>query len=60
VFSQRVRPLGAAKYVTLDENIFVRARWYVLINCKETVHTCSKCIIVGSLSDSLLFTHDTR
>ncbi|XP_059454976.1 uncharacterized protein LOC132185188 [Corylus avellana] len=26
VFSQRVRPLGAAKYVTLDENIFARAR----------------------------------
>ena len=35
VFSQRVRPLGVAKYVTLDENIFVRARWYVLSNYKE-------------------------
>jgi hypothetical protein len=36
VFSQRVRPLGAGKYVTLDDNIFARARWYVLSNCKET------------------------
>jgi hypothetical protein len=36
VFSQRVRPLGAAKYVTLDENVFATARWYVLSNCKET------------------------
>jgi hypothetical protein len=36
VFSQRVRPLGAAKLVTLDANDFDRARWYVLSNCNET------------------------
>jgi hypothetical protein len=36
VFSQRVRPLGAAKLVTLDENLFARAKWYVLSNCKDT------------------------
>lgn len=36
VFSQRVRPLGAAKFVTLDQNLFVRAKWYVLSNCKDT------------------------
>jgi hypothetical protein len=36
VFSQRVRPLGAAKYVTLEDDIFERAQWYVLSNCKET------------------------
>ncbi len=35
VFSQLVRPLGAEKFVTLDENVFVRAQWYVLSNCKE-------------------------
>jgi hypothetical protein len=35
VFSQRVRPLGAAKLVTLDENLFARAKWYVLSNCKD-------------------------
>ena len=27
---------------------------------RKWLHTCSKCIIVGSLSNSLLFTHDTR
>jgi len=37
VFSQRVRPLGAPKYVTLEDDIFERAKWYVLSNCKETV-----------------------
>jgi hypothetical protein len=36
VFSQRVRPLGVAKLVTLDENRFTRAKWYVLSNCKDT------------------------
>jgi hypothetical protein len=36
VFSQRVRPLGAEKFVTLDENVFARAKWYVLSNCKDT------------------------
>jgi hypothetical protein len=36
VFSQRVRPLGAVKFVTLEEKVFTRARWYVLNNCKET------------------------
>jgi len=36
VFNQRVRPLGAAKLVTLDENLFARAKWYVLSNCKDT------------------------
>jgi len=28
VFSQRVRPLGVVKFVTLDENVFARAKWY--------------------------------
>jgi hypothetical protein len=36
VFSQRVRPFGAAKFVTLSPNVFARARWFVLSNCKET------------------------
>jgi len=36
VFSQRVRPLGAGKYVTLEDDIFEKAQWYVLSNCKET------------------------
>jgi hypothetical protein len=36
VFNLRVRPLGAAKLVTLDENLFVRAKWYLLRNCKDT------------------------
>jgi hypothetical protein len=36
VFSQRVQPLGAEKLVTLDENLFARAKWYVLSNCKDT------------------------
>jgi len=36
VFSQRIRPLGAAKFVILEEKVFTRARWYVLNNCKET------------------------
>jgi hypothetical protein len=35
VFSQQVQSLDAAKFVTLDENRFARAKWYVLSNCKE-------------------------
>ncbi|XP_075653053.1 uncharacterized protein LOC142623501 isoform X2 [Castanea sativa] len=35
VFSQPVRPLGAPKYVRLDDTRLTRARWYVLSNCSE-------------------------
>jgi hypothetical protein len=35
VFSQRVRPLGAAKTVRLDNKLLIKARWYVLSNCSE-------------------------
>ena len=35
VFSQPVRPLGAAKYRRLDDTHLTRARWYVLSNCSE-------------------------
>ena len=35
VFSQPVRPLGAAKYVRLDDIHLTRAHWYVLSNCSE-------------------------
>jgi hypothetical protein len=31
-----------------------------LATVRKQLHTCSKCIIMGSLSDSLLFTHDAR
>jgi hypothetical protein len=30
-----------------------------LATVRKMLHTCNKCIIVGSLSNSLLFTHDT-
>ena len=33
VFSQRVRPLGAAKFITLEDKVLTRAQWYVLNNC---------------------------
>jgi hypothetical protein len=36
VFSQRVRPLGAAKLVTLNANDFDRVQWYVLTNYNKT------------------------
>ena len=35
VFSQRVRPLGAAKTIRLDDKFLTKARWYVLNNCLE-------------------------
>jgi hypothetical protein len=35
VFSQRVRPLGAAKFITLEDKVLTRALWYVLNNCDE-------------------------
>ena len=35
VFSQPVHPLGAAKYVRLDNTHLTRAHWYVLSNCSE-------------------------
>ena len=35
VFSQRVRPLGAAKTIKLDDKFLAKARWYVLSNCPE-------------------------
>ncbi|KAK9994727.1 hypothetical protein SO802_024430 [Lithocarpus litseifolius] len=31
----QLRPLGAAKYVRLDDTCLTRARWYVLSNCSE-------------------------
>jgi hypothetical protein len=36
VFSQRVRPFGAASTVILDHNEFAKARWYVLRHCNDT------------------------
>jgi len=36
VFSQRVRPFGAASIVILDHNEFAKARWYAFSNCNDT------------------------
>jgi hypothetical protein len=33
VFSQRVRPLGAAKFITLEDKVLTTARWSMLNNC---------------------------
>ena len=35
VFSQRVRPLGAAKTIRLDDKFLTKSRWYVLNNRLE-------------------------
>ena len=35
IFSQLVYPLGAAKYIELDDMHLTRAQWYVLSNCSE-------------------------
>jgi hypothetical protein len=35
VFSQRVRSLGAAKFITPKVKVLTRAQWYVLNNCDE-------------------------
>lgn len=35
VFSQKVRPMGLASRHRLDDDIFIKARWYVLNNCTE-------------------------
>jgi len=35
VFSQRVHPLGVAKFIELEDKVLSRARWYVLNNCNE-------------------------
>ena len=34
IFSQKLRPIGAAKYVDLKEDL-ERAHWYILSNCVE-------------------------
>ncbi|XP_042983282.1 uncharacterized protein LOC122312687 [Carya illinoinensis] len=35
VFSQKVRPLGAARMAKLDDSLLAKATWYVLNNCLE-------------------------
>jgi hypothetical protein len=35
VFSQRVHPLGAAKFIKPEDKVLSRAGWYVLNNCDE-------------------------
>jgi len=35
MFSQRVRPLGAAKFIKPEDKVLSKARWYVLNNCDE-------------------------
>ena len=34
IFSQKLRPVGAAKYVDFKEDL-ERAHWYILSNCAE-------------------------
>ena len=34
IFSEKLRPIGAAKYVDLKEDL-ERAHWYIISNCAE-------------------------